>query len=137
MLRPTRKLCVLATMVGLSAHAKDFSTLKPAMIEAIDAPGGKVSGRLVGPAADLIVNTTKSTAPVTLEITTLKSFKQEGCKQFQIILTQEGIPTKEGRLGVFQPIYTMNMCRNGSPPVEGMDLEAVGKFLNENGGLDK
>lgn len=124
---------LLAALVSASALAKDYSMLKPALVEAIDAPDGKVSGRLVGPAADLIVQTTKSNEPVTLEISTLKSFKKEGCKQFKIILTQAGVPTKEGGLGVFQPIYTLNMCRDGTPPVEGMDLEALGKIINERG----
>lgn len=115
--------------------AKEYWTLKPALIEAIDAPSGAVRGDLVGPAADLIVNTTKSTAPVTFEVTTIKAFKQEGCKQFRIIIRQDNVPTTDGRLATITPTYTMNMCRDGSAPVEGMDLEAVGKMLNQNGEL--
>jgi hypothetical protein len=121
---------MLASIPGL---AKDYESFKPALIEAIDAPGGAVSGRLVGPAANLIAGTTKSTAPITLEVATLSSFKQEGCKRFRVALRQENVPTTSGALAAFAPIYTLNMCRDGTPPTEGMDLDAVGKALRASG----
>lgn len=121
-------LTVLLTVVSNLAMAKDYDSIRTAMIEAIDAPEGKVSGRVVGRAADFISNATKSPAPITLEISTLQSFKQAGCKRFQIALRQENVPTIDGKRAVYAPTLTMNMCRDGSPPVEGMNIDDLGRI---------
>jgi hypothetical protein len=109
--------------------AVEYSNPKAAMLEAIDAPAGRVSGVLRGPVADQFAGTTKSTAPVEINVTTIKSFKQEGCKRLNVRLKQANVPTKDGKLTEFGVDYGINLCRDGSPPTEGMDLEKVGKAL--------
>jgi len=101
------------------------------MIEAIDAPGGLVSGILLGPIAEQFAGTTKSTSPVEIEVTTLQSFKQEGCKRLNVRLKQANVPTKDGKSAEFGIDYGVNLCRDGSPPTEGMDLEQVGRALRD------
>ncbi|MDD5295886.1 MAG: hypothetical protein PHU46_03135 [Rhodocyclaceae bacterium] len=98
-------------------------------MEALDARGGAANGVLVGPIADKFSNTTGSAAPVVVEVTTLKSFRQEGCKRLNVRLKQANVPTKEGKLTEFGVDYGVNLCRDGSSPTEGMDLEKVGKVL--------
>lgn len=122
-------LCAALSLAVPHAIGSEYANLKDVLIEAIDAPGGQITGRLIGPTADIISRTTQSAAPIELEVSTLKSFKQEGCKQFRIVLRQRNIQTTNGQMGIFEPIYTMNMCRNGSPPTEGMDLDRVAKDL--------
>lgn len=63
------------------------------------------------------------------EVTTIKSFKQEGCKRLNVRLTQANVPTKDGQTIDFAIDYGINLCRDGSPPTEGMDLEKVGEVL--------
>ena len=62
------------------------------MLEALNAPGGTANGVLVGPIADKFAASTGSAAPVVVEVTTLKSFKQEGCKRLNVRLKQAKKP---------------------------------------------
>lgn len=132
------KIRVLAAMAAVAlipfAHAADrYTNIKPLLLQAIDAPDGRDEGEIVGPIADKFRETTKSSAPVMAEVTTIKSFKQEGCKRLNVRLTQANVPTKDGKLAEFAVNYELNLCRDGSPPTEGMDLEKVGKALGSGG----
>lgn len=119
--------CTIASS-GVMA-ATEYWSPKTAMLEAIDAPGGRASGILRGPVADQFASGTKSTSPVEIEVTTLNSFKQEGCKRLNVRLKQANVPTKDGRMTEFGVDYGINLCRDGSPPTEGIDLEQVGDVL--------
>lgn len=134
-MRSSRKAVLIAWAIMMASHAvlaaQEYLSPKTAMIEAIDAPDGRVSGVLVGPIADHFAATTKSTSPVLLEVTTLKSFKQEGCKRLNLRLKQSNVPTKDGKMTDFGIDYGINLCRDGSPPTEGMGLERVGVALRQ------
>lgn len=109
--------------------AAEYSNLKWAMLEAIDAPGGVVTGTVVGPIADKFASTTGSRSLVMVEVTTVKNYRQDGCKRLNIRLKQANVSAKDGKLADFGIDYGVNLCRDGSPPTEGMDLEYVGKAL--------
>jgi hypothetical protein len=109
--------------------AAEYSNLKWAMLEAIDAPGGVVTGTVVGPIADKFVSTTGSRSLVMVEVTTVKNYRQDGCKRLNIRLKQANVPAKDGKLADFGIDYGVNLCRDGSPPAEGMDLVYVDKAL--------
>jgi hypothetical protein len=115
--------------VATLAKAAPYDSPKALLMQAIDAPDGRAQGEIVGPIADKFQETTKSTAPVMAEVTTIKSFKQEGCKRLNIRFKQANVMTKEGKPTEFVVDYGINLCRDGSPPTEGMDLEEVGKAL--------
>ena len=117
-------------MASVQSHAAEYTSAKPLLMQAIDAPDGRVEGELVGPIADKFRETTKSTAPLMAEVTTIKSFKQEGCKRLNLRLKQANVMTKEGKPVEFAVDYGINLCRDGSPPTEGMDMEKVGKALD-------
>jgi len=40
--------------------------------------------------------------------------------------------TREGEPIEFAVDYGINLCRDGSPPTEGMDLEKIGKALGSD-----
>lgn len=111
--------------------AVEYSSPKTAMLEAIDAPAGRVSGVLRGPVADKFASTTGSRSPVMVEVTTLKSFQREGCKRLNVRLKQANVQAKDGKSAEFGIDYGVNLCRDGSPPTEGMDLEQVGRALHQ------
>jgi hypothetical protein len=113
---------------GQDVAAAEYSNLKLAMMEAIDAPG-VVTGTVVGPIADKFASTTGSRSQVMVEVTTVKSYRQDGCKRLNVLLKQANVPAKDGKLADFGIDYGVNLCRDGSPPTEGMDLEYVGKAL--------
>lgn len=119
-------LCLIAS---LGAVAAEYAGIKQVMLEAIDAPDGTARGLVVGPVAEKFSATTGSRSPVVVEVTTIASFKREGCKRLNVRLKQANVPTKEGRMTDFGVDYGINLCRDGSPPTEGMDLEKVGKVL--------
>ena len=122
---------VLSQLATVSADAAEYGSVKQLMLEAIDSPGGTARGVIVGPIAETFGATTGSMAHIVAEVSTLKSFKQEGCKRLSVRLKQGNVPTKDGRLVNFGVAYGLNLCRDGSPPTEGLDLEQVGKTLRD------
>lgn len=120
---------VLLQLATVSADAAEYASVKQLMLEAIDAPGGTARGVIGGPIAGKFGTTTGSVAPIVAEVSTLKSFKQEGCKRLSVRLKQGNVSTKDGRLADFGVTYGLNLCRDGSPPSEGMDLDAASRVL--------
>jgi hypothetical protein len=116
---------------GQDVAAAEYSNLKLAMMEAIDAPGGVVTGTVVGPIADKFASTTGSRSLVMVEVTTVKSYRQEGCKRLNVRLKQANVLAKDGKSGDFGIDYGVNLCRDGSPPTEGIDLELMEKVLHD------
>lgn len=130
-----RKLIACMTLLvmqsSVAVAASEYWSPKAAMIEAIDAPGGRVAGILRGQIADQFATTTKSSSPVEIEVTTLKTFKQDGCRRLNVVLKQANVPTTDGKTTDFAIAYGINLCRDGSPPTEGMDIEQVGNILKQ------
>jgi hypothetical protein len=123
---------VLSHLAVPSAAAAEYASVGQLMLQAIDAPGGAARGVIVGPVAKKFRDATGSVAPVMAEVTTLKSFRQEGCKRLNVRLKQANVPT-DGKLTEFGVDYGLNLCRDGSPPTEGMDLEKAGQVLDSDG----
>ena len=115
------------------AFASEYTSVKQLMVRAIDAPDGKASGFVLGQIADKFQRSTGSSARVKADVTTIKSFQQEGCKRLNVRITQRGVPTSDGKSVDFGIDYGLNMCRDGSPPTEGMDLEQASSVLEEVG----
>jgi hypothetical protein len=109
--------------------AAEYGSIKKLLMESFDAPTGSVQGIIVGPVAQQFRASTGSTAPVRAEVTTIKNFQQEGCKRLNVRLKQANVPTTDGKSTEFGIDYGLNLCRDGSPPTEGMDMESVGKAL--------
>jgi len=116
-------------VLSAAAFADEYISVKPLLLRAIDAVDGKSSGILVGPIADRFKRTTGSSVPIAAEVTTIKSFRREGCKRLNVRLIQGGVATSAGKFSDFGMNYGLNLCRDGSPPTEGMDLEQAGKAL--------
>ena len=111
--------CLL--VMAVSSHAASLGTL---MKSAIDAPDGRASGVLDDAVAGLIAETTGRVAPVTAQIETVRVFRQTDCRRLKSTLSQ----TAPGQPDVVFP-FEMNLCRDGSAPREGIDLEqAASRF---------
>ena len=120
---------LMVMVLSVSASAAEYSGIKQLLLAAIDASDGRTSGFILGHIAEKFKRTTGSSAPILAEVSTIKSFKQDGCKRLNVRLTQGGVATSEGRTADFGMDYGLNLCRNGSPPTEGIDLEQAGKVL--------
>lgn len=127
-MKPTRILITfLFYALPALVSAEPSATVKQLLLMAIDAPDGKASGVLNDPIADRFRQATGSILPVLVEVSILKHFRQEGCRRLNLRIRQDGIG--KGQFGID---YGINLCRDGSPPTEGMDIEQASKILAPN-----
>lgn len=130
----TMALCFFALLASKDILAAD---LKQHMIAAIDAPNGQSDGELGGPMADFFKAQTHSTSPVMVQVRTVKKFAAEGCARLQATLLQDAVPTQDGKQIPFAVRYELNLCRDGQPPTDGIDLDAASQALSRNPPIPK
>lgn len=124
-MKPARILITLLLITSSAlVSAESSTTVKQLLLMAIDASDGKASGVLTDAVADKFRETTGSPLPVLVEVSTLKHFRQEGCRRLSLSIRQEG--AGKGEFGIN---YGINLCRDGSPPTEGVDLEQASRIL--------
>jgi len=121
-------IAALALVATTASVAESFS-VKALLMQALNAPDGAAKGIVEGKEADAIHSATGASDPVRAEVSTIKKFNQEGCSRLAVRLVQPNTPTKEGGKTDFALNYELNLCRNGMPPSEGMDLGKAAKFL--------
>lgn len=121
-------IAALALVVTTASAAESFS-VKMLLMQALNAPDGAAKGIVEGKEADAIHAATGASDPVRAEVSTIKKFNQEGCSRLAVRLVQPNTPTKEGGKTDFALNYELNLCRNGTPPSEGMDLGKAAKTL--------
>ena len=126
--RSIGRTVALACVVLLGSADLLAADLKVHLIAAIDAPEGRSEGELSGPMAEVFQAQTRSSAPVRVQVRRLIAFAQAGCARLQATLMQEDVPTREGKRVPFAVRYELNLCRDGQPPSEGIDLKAAGAF---------
>ncbi len=114
-------------LVATTASASESFSVKALLMQALNAPDGAAKGIVEGKEADAIHAATGASDPVRAEVSTIKKFNQEGCSRLAVRLVQPNTPTKEGGRTDFALNYELNLCRNGMPPSEGMDLGAAAK----------
>lgn len=117
---------LLVTGCVASAHA---NTVRDYMIRALD--GGTVSGELHDSTARMWQLKSGSSAPVRIHVTKIKDYKQAGCGRLKVTLWQDGVPTKDGKQTTAAMPFEMNLCRDGSPPLEAVDVEAIQRQMRQ------
>lgn len=124
-------LCGILLMIAQCspALAAQPASVKALLMQAMDSPDGASRGIIEGQEADKIHAVTGASDPVRAEVSTIRKFKQEGCSRLAVRLVQPNTPTKEGGKTDFALNYELNLCRNGMPPSEGMDLGKAAKIL--------
>lgn len=121
-------IAALALVATMASAAESFS-VKALLMQALNAPDGAAKGVVEGKEADAIHAATGASDPVRAEVSTIKKFNQEGCSRLAVRLVQPNTPTKEGGKTDFALNYELNLCRNGMPPSEGIDLGKAAKIL--------
>ena len=87
------------------------------LVEAIDSPSGEAHGRLTGEMARLLAQRFRTSAPLLIDVSTERRYKQPGCSRLKLSFTQEGVnlpgataaERKSSDVG-------LNYCRDGKPP---------------------
>lgn len=120
-------ICFFALLASENIYAGD---LKHYLIAAIDSPDGRSDGELSGSMADLFKGQTHSSAPVKVQVRTLSKFSEDGCARLEANLIQDNVPTKDGKQIPVVIRYELNLCRDGHPPKEAIDLNATSRVLS-------
>lgn len=102
--------------VGAVPAPEVAADLRPFLVAAIDAPDGRAAGTLAGPFAELLRSRGISAAPLLVEVTTLRAYREPGCKRLNVQFRQSAV-----RVGDPPPIdreiaFQLNYCRDGQPP---------------------
>ncbi len=116
--------------ISFASSLDQYTSVKPLLLQALDDPHATIQGEMIGPMADKFKTTTKSTSPVIATVTTLKQFKQAGCSRLNLHLQQANVLTTDGKLVNFAINIGLNLCKNGNPPAEGMDLGKIAPFIH-------
>jgi hypothetical protein len=102
--------------VGATAGARVVEDLRPLLIEAIDAADGASRGILGGPPSEVLRRRGVSSEPLEVEVTTLKVYRQPGCKRLNVRFAQRAVRTGDRPPQDRAMAFQLNYCRNGEPP---------------------
>lgn len=91
----------------------EVTSIKPLLAAAIDS--GESHGILVGDAAKFIKDRFKSAAPIEVDVRTLASLAQSGCRRLEVTTRQEGIVEASSQTPARrQLVFELSYCRDGS-----------------------
>ena len=128
---PPKTLVMALSVLGLLGTRDVVAAdLKQHLIVAIDAPDGRSDGDLSGRMAEFFKGQTRSSAPVRVQVRTSRKFATAGCARLEATLIQDDVPTKDGKRIPLAVRYELNLCRDGQPPSEGIDLDAASRVLS-------
>ena len=122
MIRSYFAAITLLTLTASNVCAADrqaVTTVKPLLVTALDQ--GEAHGVLVGQVAQYIAQTFKSTAPIEIDVKTVRALGEPGCKRFAVTTSQDNVvdfnrerrDTKPARTAF---TYQLNYCRDGRMP---------------------
>lgn len=116
----TAATALLLLVISATVQAED---MKHFLFQALSSPTGSAEGVLTDEKiSDYFQQQTRSNEPVKVSVSTIKHFKQEGCSRLAVVMGQDKVPLKTGGNVPFSVRYELNLCRDGSPPVEAVDL---------------
>lgn len=114
--------CLVCSILLLS-NAAQAESVKSILVAALSAPDGKASGIVEGKEVDYIHAQTGATDPVRAEVMTVHRFENEpNCGRLDLKLIQPNMPTNEGKRVEYFLRYELNICKDGTPPSEGVNI---------------
>jgi hypothetical protein len=115
----------LALSALTSLHAADaaaidrqkVSDVRPLLLAALD--NGEAHGVLIGEAAHWMAQVFKTSAPIEIDVRTVRTLRQPGCKRLAVTTAQEDVRDfnrKERAVAPERKAFTwmINYCRDGS-----------------------
>jgi hypothetical protein len=102
--------------VGAVRTPEVAADLRPFLVAAIDAPDGRAAGTLKGPFAELLRTRGISAAPLLVEVTTLRAFREPGCKRLNVQFQQRAVKVGDAPPTDREITFQLNYCRDGQPP---------------------
>jgi hypothetical protein len=120
----------LAVVASGLAHGQGLPFQK-LTIGAIDAPGGKLTQRFDKdvPWVKAMRQQMQLPGDVTVVSTVVKRFQQDGCARLQTkFILHEAALTPQGKLEDLEMAVNYNLCRDGSPPMESLDIRDIQRW---------
>ena len=102
--------------IGATAGARVVEDLRPLLVEAIDAADGASRGVLAGPPSEVLRRRGVSSEPLEVEVTTLKAYRQPGCKRLNVRFAQRAVRSGNAPARDRAIAFQLNYCRDGQPP---------------------
>lgn len=122
-------LLVLSLAFACESQAQEtYNTIRPLIVQAIDADGETVRGYAGGAIADLFGKAFETYAPVEVEARAIGNFSTPDCKRIELKFIRRGAMTPQGPIDAVVT-NQLNICRDGMPPTEGMDLSHITPML--------
>ena len=91
--------------------------LRVLLVAAIESPSGEASGELAGDMISAISQRFQTTAPLVVDVTTVRRFKQPGCSRLNVKLAQEGVQLPQAASAQDRALEIgLNYCRDGALP---------------------
>ena len=110
-------LAGLLPVLAFAAGPRAVTTPGDLMIEAIDAPEGTAHGILTGEMARAISEGFGTTAPLRIDVSTLKTYEEEGCRRLNVRFSQEDVRSPAGSMPRARHVdFGIDYCRSGRPP---------------------
>jgi hypothetical protein len=131
-------ICLLGCFAPLAqSQGMPFQQLT---VGAIDAPGGMLSQRFSEdtPWVKAMRQRLELPGPVTVVTTVVKRFQQEGCARLQTkFIMHEAFINPQGKLEDTQVAVNYNLCRDGTPPIESMDIKDIQRWTSPQAGMSQ
>ena len=100
---------------GLAAERLPVTSIKPLLVAAIDH--GEAHGELVGDAARFMRERFKSTAAIVIDVKTLATLNEPGCRRLEVTTRQEGvIEAAQQPPARKELMYQVSYCRDDRFP---------------------
>jgi hypothetical protein len=102
--------------IDTTASTHVVQELRHLLVEAIDAADGTSQGVLAGPPSEVLRRRGLSSEPLEVEVTTLKAYRQPGCKRLNVRFAQRAVKGAEAPPRDRAMAFQLNYCRDGQPP---------------------
>ena len=109
-------ICVVSSSPGAMPDVRVVEDLRPLLVQAIDAPEGTATGLLAGPLAQVLRSRAISTDPLYVDVTTLKVYRDPGCKRLNVQFRQRNVKLGNEPPADRELAFQLNYCRDGRPP---------------------
>lgn len=112
---------LLALLLGFSATPSqardrvDVTSVRPLFLAAIEQ--GEAHGRMIGEASEFMTRMFKTREPMEIDVVTVRSLPEDGCKRLEVTTTQRGAYPDERALKLMTP-EQLASSKNGTVPLD-------------------
>jgi hypothetical protein len=87
------------------------------LVEALRSPTGKASGVLAGRLSDAMGSRFSTTAPLLIDVSTLRKYREPGCARLNVKFSQASVIERDNATAADNVMAVqLNYCLDGRPP---------------------